>query len=682
MIGTALKGMAIGMTACLALASANAAAETEIIVDAAKSPGPVQRHVFGHNMESADSRGIFDVPFSAPPHAVSGQGFWDSAARKPYPAVVAQTKALGIGMMRYPGGCLAHNYDWRKAVGPLEKRGKWTFGVDEYIELCRALGAEPLFTVSDYVLPLEEMPAHAAELVEYLNSPATPEHPWAMKRKEWGHPEPYGVKWFELGNESDHGNHKCVPRRCYSPSEYADYAVKCAAAMRKVDPSIKIGVVTRPGTGEDFDCDWNRVVCEKAVPIADFLIVHFYGPRIGGNDPESNFKSAMAYPEQLERYMAAYRELCVKLGGKELPLAITEYNIGHSTNKPIPYRFSLTAGLLCADMMRVYLQPEAKVANAEYWQVANGWWGMFNTKGDEIALRRAVLPFYELWGGHFGDKLVASEVKGSPCFDAPPTGGQPPAEGSVVVKPAKIEDAGLGSMNFAGLKAEGVEASGSPETLFLKFDGLSKSIYVPFASFKREGSALYRIKFESCFVAGPKGAPNATLGLSLIDARGWDKTQSGMAVDAIEKDKDWTAHSGDFITRRDCPGVSVFFRAPGVGAPVYGTLEVRNLRVECWSSGCVPAYQGLTAIASTSKDGEKLHLLVFNKSFDKEIESSIVIKGFTALSAKSWTASNEKTDSLDYKAPLENPEIKLSGSAPFKFKFPAHSMTAFDFVRK
>jgi hypothetical protein len=35
------------------------------------------------------------VPFSAPPHAVSGQGFWDSAARKPYPAVVAQTKALG-----------------------------------------------------------------------------------------------------------------------------------------------------------------------------------------------------------------------------------------------------------------------------------------------------------------------------------------------------------------------------------------------------------------------------------------------------------------------------------------------------------------------------------------------------------------------------------------------------------
>jgi alpha-N-arabinofuranosidase len=82
-------------------------------------------------------------------------------------------------------------------------------------------------------------------------------------------------------------------------------------------------VVTRPGTGEDFDCDWNRVVCEKAVPIADFLIVHFYGPRIGGNDPESKLQVRDGLPEQLERYMAAYRELCVKLGGKELPLAIT-----------------------------------------------------------------------------------------------------------------------------------------------------------------------------------------------------------------------------------------------------------------------------------------------------------------------------------------------------------------------
>jgi alpha-N-arabinofuranosidase len=279
--------------------------------------------------------------------------------------------------------------------------------------------------------------------------------------------------------------------------------------------------------------------------------------------------------------------------------------------------------------------------------VANGWWGMFNTKGDEIALRRAVLPFYELWGGHLRDKLVASEVeRARRGFDAPPTGGQPPAEGSVVVKPAKIEDAGLGSMNFAGLKAEGVEASGSPETLSSVRRPLQIDLRPPSPLSKGRLRPLpYKVRIV--FRRRPQSAPNATLGLSLIDARGWDKTQSGMAVDAIEKDKDWTAHSGDSFTRRDCPGVSVFFRAPGVGAPVYGTLEVRNLRVECWELG--------PASRPTKPDRHSVHLEGRRETPSARLQQELRQgdrklhrhKGFTALSAKSWTASNEKTDSLD-----------------------------------
>ena len=125
------------------------------------------------------------------------------------------------------------------------------------MELCRKMNWEPLFTLTDYALPAEELPQHLANLVEYLNAPATPEHPWAMKRAEWGHKEPYGVKYFELGNESNHGSHNLVPRRHYTPEEYAAYFRSCAAAMRKIDPAVQLGIVMEPGTGELHDSPWN-----------------------------------------------------------------------------------------------------------------------------------------------------------------------------------------------------------------------------------------------------------------------------------------------------------------------------------------------------------------------------------------------------------------------------------------
>ena len=173
------------LPALCAAALSLGAAMPRITVDAAKPVGPVNPLAFGANIEAADDRGIFDRPFSAPinPHGVAqGEGTWDPAANRPHPGIVRKLREMRIGMLRYPGGCLAHNYNWKQAVGPLSERPDWKFGIDEYIRLCRALGAEPIITMTDYALPAEELPEHMAELVEYLNAPATPEHPWAMKR--------------------------------------------------------------------------------------------------------------------------------------------------------------------------------------------------------------------------------------------------------------------------------------------------------------------------------------------------------------------------------------------------------------------------------------------------------------------------------------------------------------------
>eukprot|EP00831_Metopus_contortus_P030690 TRINITY_DN2511_c0_g1_i1.p4 TRINITY_DN2511_c0_g1~~TRINITY_DN2511_c0_g1_i1.p4 ORF type:complete len:423 (-),score=51.24 TRINITY_DN2511_c0_g1_i1:2016-3284(-) len=169
----------------------NAMAEqlTVIKIDPTKSLGKVNPLIFGNNIEAGNSNGIFSNKDSE--HPLNGGGTWIPELNKPIPEVVAIAKEIRMGMLRYPGGCLTHNFDWHKAVGAKKDRTYYKFGIDEYIELCRAIGAEPLMNVSEICTAKD-----AADLVEYLNMPAMPEYPWAMKRAEWGHQEPYHGPWI------------------------------------------------------------------------------------------------------------------------------------------------------------------------------------------------------------------------------------------------------------------------------------------------------------------------------------------------------------------------------------------------------------------------------------------------------------------------------------------------------
>ena len=269
-----------------------------ITINAAHRLGPVNRLVFGDNVEAGDSKHVFgDTTNLLPLH--TGTGFWDDQALRPVPFVVARMKEIGLTVLRYPGGSLANTYDWHKAVGPVASRGDWHFGIDEYITTCRAIGAEPQFIVSDYT----GTPKDAAGLVEYLNAPAVPGHPWAMLRARGGHVPPYRVRWFELGNETDNGGG--WPRRTFSAEQYAAYANATIHAMRAVDPRVKIGIIA--ATGKPVADPWNPAVFRLAGPNADFVVAHMYAV---GDDTTSPgdlvMRGCMASADQ---YRAAFLRL-------------------------------------------------------------------------------------------------------------------------------------------------------------------------------------------------------------------------------------------------------------------------------------------------------------------------------------------------------------------------------------
>ncbi len=664
--------------------------QVKITVEAGKVVAAVNPLGFGNNMEAADGRGIFGEKHDAPTFNLNGvkfgQGFWDPVKNAPQPKTTAEAAPLRIGMMRYPGGCLAHNFNWKQAVGPLSERPDWKFGIDQYIELCRKMNWEPVITLTDFAMPKEELPQHVAELVEYLNAPATPEHPWAMKRAEWGHKEPYGVKYFELGNESDHGSHHTDPRRTFTPEEYVKYALDSMKLIRRIDPTVKLGILTVPGNGLDYDCEWNKTVIKGAGKEADFLIVHYYGPGIGGLAPRKALNAVLAYPDQLVDRMANYRRLTKELTGRELPLAVTEYNIGGSGNEPVPYRYTYLAGLMCAELMRLWQLPENKVEFANYWHILNGWWGAYysNETTGEISRRYATLPFFEAWGKYRGDEIVKVDVENSPRVSVSASAGLLTMRGDTYLPPRKFKV--LDKFNFKFPKSDAVisETPVGNNGFDVVFKNAAGNRYdncelIPRATeLKDNESMLLTVSFDARFLP-EKGSEScaADFGIGLCDTRGWDATSSAIAITGVQNARDWKHFSKTFSMLGDAQSADLLFRIENPGKPISGKAEFRNIKAEIGVGATYPAYPAISAFATRSKDGKKLYLIVFNKDPEKAVTATIKLDDFKAVSGNSLELYQEKVESVDYFKGRESAVALKDGG--FTRSFPAHSMSAFEF---
>ncbi len=218
--------------------------------------------------------------------------------------VVRAIEELRPKLFRFPGGCFASFYDWRNGVGPLPRRKPeasyfWggmnynDLGTDEFAAMCKRVGAEMMFAVNlyhpakkNYLLSVPNKPPvnsthsfdmarftdlekgarEAADWVAYSNLPAG-KHSMADLRAANGYRQPWRVKYWELDNET---------YRWFTPEEYAKAVVIYTRAMKAVDPTIKIGLVTygrfRPhvatlleATGRDIDFLADRTDAEEGL---------------------------------------------------------------------------------------------------------------------------------------------------------------------------------------------------------------------------------------------------------------------------------------------------------------------------------------------------------------------------------------------------------------------------------
>ena len=186
--------------------------------------------------------------------------------------VIAALKQLHSGVYRFPGGNFVSAHEWRDAVGDPDKRPPimdpvWhavqpnDVGTDEFLTLCRLLDVEPYITVNAGFGDAWS----AAELVEYTNGAVTT--PMGRWRAANGHPQPYNVKFWGIGNEP-WGKYQMGVTMAVAQWEVKHNLF--ARAMRRVDPTIKLiagGAMPDAMTGSEQSRRMNgRIVPDYLYP--------------------------------------------------------------------------------------------------------------------------------------------------------------------------------------------------------------------------------------------------------------------------------------------------------------------------------------------------------------------------------------------------------------------------------
>jgi alpha-N-arabinofuranosidase len=220
-----------------------------------------------------------------PDHAVGG---WR-------PDVVAAVTALKPGVIRFGGSALDEpgygEFDWKDTIGDPDKRKPFRAwgglqptgpGLEEVVQFCRLVGAEPLLCVR----VTGRTPKDAAEQVQYFNGAA--DTPMGKLRAKNGHAERYRVKYWQVGNER-------------SGADYEARLAEFCKAMKEADPSITL-LSSYPTAG----------VLRAAGDLLDYVCPHHYDcADLAGTENDLN----------------AVRTLCKSLAPQRpIKIAVTEWN--------------------------------------------------------------------------------------------------------------------------------------------------------------------------------------------------------------------------------------------------------------------------------------------------------------------------------------------------------------------
>jgi alpha-N-arabinofuranosidase len=333
------------------------------------------------------------------------------------PTILSKIRTIDPTVLRFPGGVDSDAYDWKVDIGP-NYGGSWSF--DRFMLAVQALNATPVITVNYET----GSPQEAADWVAYANAPSNGSNYWGSLRAANGHPAPYNVRYWEIGNE-------VYGTGSTNGTTYANNFVKYVQQMKTVDPTILVGADMPESINSTSDImTWAKPVLTIAGDYIDFIVHHRYYPRTPYSldvyyDETSSldiYYGTMAAVYDLQsrhqEYLNLINQLLPQKAG-QIPIAVTEYNGFYDYDHP--RGATLEAGLLVADYLQYFVSHDY-ISMATIWNLINepdvppnGY--PFSIIDNFLSLSTRPTGYaIEMFTNHFGDELVSASVN-SPTFN-------------------------------------------------------------------------------------------------------------------------------------------------------------------------------------------------------------------------------------------------------------------------
>lgn len=315
---------------------------------------------------------------------------------------LALLKELDAPVYRWPGGNFVSGYNWRDGIGdrdrrPPRKNPAWKgiehndVGLHEYLELCRLIGAEPFIAVNTGLGTVEEV----AQEVEYVNGPAS--SPMGKLRAQNGHPEPFGVRFWAVGNEM-YGAWQLG----HMPlAEYVQKHNRVVEAMRAVDPAIRPIAVGQVG-------EWSRQMLTTCADHMSLISEHLYWQQ--KDDLAEHVRQVPERIRQVAEAHRAYRRELASLKGKDIRIAMDEWNYWYGPNEfgELGVRYFLQDALGIAAGLHEFFRNSDIYYMANYAQTVNVIGAIKTTRtAAELETTGLVLKLYRR---HFGQMPVEASA--------------------------------------------------------------------------------------------------------------------------------------------------------------------------------------------------------------------------------------------------------------------------------
>ncbi len=325
------------LLAAICIVPAVAQQRTVITIDAAKSGPKIDRNLFGQFAENL-GHGLYEGIWVGPDSSIPNtRGIRND--------VVAALRDLKVPNVRWPGGCFADEYHWRKGIGKRAAtlNNAWggvvdnnAFGTHEFMDFIDQIGSEAYVSLNLG----SGTPQEAAEWLEYMTAaqPTT----LAQERAANGHPAPYKVRFLGIGNESWGCGGAMTPDEYLAQLKiYSHFVHNMNPAQRGLEKMLKIAV--GPGVPET---GWTETVMKAWqhhdwVWDIDGLSLHWYTVPEGWppSTPSTNFgiadyakalKSTLFMEEFLRKQEAVMDRYDPK---KKVALVVDEWGAWHA---PLP----------------------------------------------------------------------------------------------------------------------------------------------------------------------------------------------------------------------------------------------------------------------------------------------------------------------------------------------------------